>query len=206
MSEYDKLCWSETMSGCRFDPHDDHPQFTLVDLVWGCARAQRYAGQFRADVEHYSVAEHQVLMARHVMAGRRAAELSIEELLDARSAATHDLTEGLYSDLIRPLKKGFPEYVAAEERFARDIARRYLLPYPMRPRVKELDSRIIRDERLQAMNPSPNTWATDALEPLGVELQFWSPRRAAQELSDLLAELRVGHGAGPMGLTQVGPR
>jgi uncharacterized protein len=188
--------WMETLSGRKFSPFDEDPDFELRDLVWGVARAQRYAGQFKEEVEHYSVAEHQVLMARWLMARERhtfdlgMAPGEFKEVV--RCAATHDLPEGLLLDMVRPIKRHDAFYRQAEARFSGAIARRYGLLHPMHVIVKELDNRILVDERAQAMNPSGNHWGSiDGQEPMGITLQFWSPRRAAKELFDLLDELGV---------------
>jgi 5'-deoxynucleotidase YfbR-like HD superfamily hydrolase len=114
--------WMETLSGRRFSPFDDEPDFELRDLVWGVARAQRYAGQFKEDVEHYSVAEHMVLMARWLMARERHRfdlDMDAGQFKEVvRCAATHDLPEGLLLDMVRPIKRHDAFYREAEARFA----------------------------------------------------------------------------------------
>lgn len=186
--------WLETFSGRRFNPFDPEPDFELRDLVWGCARAQRYNGQFKEEVEHYSVAEHQVLMARWMM-DQSPADFGMTSgpfIWAIRTAACHDLQEGLIGDMVRPLKRNDQFYKDAEDHLSAALARRYGLQFPLPPVVKWLDNRILVDERAQAMNPSSNHWGSiEGLEPMGITLQFWSPRRAAQELFDLLEELGV---------------
>lgn len=177
--------WMETFSGRRCNPLDEAPDCALDDLIWGTARACRYAGQLREGVEIYSVAEHQVLLTRWAAA---ALPLDARAL---RTLALHDATEGIMGDMIRPLKRLFPAFGAAEARFYSRLARRFDLIDPLPEWLHRLDSRVIRDERAQALNPSGNRWTTDALEPLGVTLQFWLPSRAAAEYRRLLAELDV---------------
>lgn len=186
--------WMETQSGCKFNPFDEEPQFTLSDLVWGVARAQRYNGQFKEEVEHYSVAEHLVLMTRHHISTLPAWATTVEGATrqTLRTMACHDLQEGLIGDMVRPLKRSDAFYQAAEDRMCAVLARRYQLQFPLPRIVKELDNRILVDERAQAMNPSSNNWGSiEGLQPLGITLQFWSPRRAAAELFELLDLLGV---------------
>lgn len=185
--------WLETISGKRFNPFDPEPELSLRDLVWGCARMPRYNGQFKEEVDHYSVAEHLVLLTRKLAEDLPAWvwEYEGENRKLLRTAACHDLQEGVIGDMVRPLKRSDPFYCKAEDALCVVLARRYDLSLPLPARVKEFDNRILVDERRQAMNPSPNSWAIDGLEPIGVELQFWSPRRAAAELFDLLDKLGV---------------
>lgn len=189
MSEPVTTVWMETLSGHRFDPVAEEPEYHLHDLIWGCARECRYAGQIRTDVEHYSVAEHQTHMTRWAM--RHFPAMPREYL---RSCAMHDLHEGLIKDMTRPMKKRNPEFCRMEDDFNAKVARRFGFIFPTPEWVKNLDNRILVDERAQAMNPSGNTWASDGLTGLGVRLQFWSPSRAAREYAVLLGELGVGDG------------
>lgn len=186
--------WLETLSGRRFNPFDPEPDFELRDLVWGCARTPRYNGQFKEEVEHYCVGEHLVLMTRWLLSQNPAdfGLTPVELRQMARTAAGHDLQEGLVGDMVRPLKRNDPYYRAAEDKLSAVLARRYGFQFPLPPLVKWLDNRILVDERAQVMNPSGNDWGSiDGLEPLGITLQFWSPRRAASELFGLLEELEV---------------
>lgn len=192
--------WLETFSGKRFAPLSDDPQYSLKDLVWGCARECRYGGQIKDSVDHYSVAEHLCLMYDHVVAG-----LPGEDVLRLQQAVAdgtpdvfltwlktliaHDLPEGLLRDMVRPMKKHDTFYRKVEAKLWGHMASKYGLFLTMSDGIKDLDDRILVDERRQALNPSGNTWFTDSLEPLGVELKFWSPRQAAAELFARLEEL-----------------
>lgn len=196
MGQYQTTAWMETMSGRRFNPTEANPQVDLKDMMWGVARFPRYNGQFSEEVEHFSVAEHLVLLVRHYMAtyhpGKRIEDLKPHELKELRTLAMHDIQEGVIGDMTRPMKKVVPQFGEVEDQFCRALAVRFDLIFPLPGWVKDLDNRIIADERRQAMNPSGNSWAADELEPLGVELQFWSPRRAYKELREVYLQLGLG--------------
>lgn len=64
-----------------------------------------------------------------------------------------------------------------EVRIEQAVADKYSLMYPFPQEVRELDTRILMDERAQAMEPSNNVWGVVA-DPLEVELQFWDPPTA----------------------------
>lgn len=188
--------WLETNTGHKFNPFSESPvpDYSLKDLVWGVSRACRYAGQIRDEVDHFSVAEHTVLLTRWVWATRYGSQpfhqLTYDERKDLRTAAGHDLGEGLLTDMVRPIKKQMPEYRLVAGKFDEKLARRYDLHLLMPDWLREADNRILRDERAQVMNPSANRWGQDGLEPLGVEVNFWSPRTAYFFLSQLLRALR----------------
>lgn len=188
--------WMETQSGLAFAPLDEDPQYALADLVWGCARMCRFAGQISPEHEHYSVAEHLVLLTRWLM---QTDDPEIVELMPdtpaecrrvLRTLAAHDLQEGLVQDMVRPMKRQDPFYRKVEDRLSAHMARRWDLIFPLPSVVKLIDNRALVDERAQALRPSGLHWGSiEGMKPLGIELQFWSPRRAAEELFRLLEEL-----------------
>lgn len=191
--------WMETVTGLRFAPLDEDPQYSIYDLIWGCARACRFAGQISAEHEHYSVAEHLVLLTRWLMTVDREGDPEVAALMPetpeacrrvVRTMVAHDLQEGLLQDMVRPLKRQDPFYRRAEDRMCAHMARRWDLAFPLPEVVKLIDNRALVDEREQAMNPSGLHWgAIDGMKALGIELQFWGPKRAARELLALLHEL-----------------
>ena len=194
--------WAETLTGLQFNPAHEHPQFELADLVWGCARICRYGGQIKPGDFHYSVLEHQYLMTMHALAKWfGATDLSTIYMLpelarrEMRTVAMHDLPEGLIGDMVRPLKKQLPSYCTLEDSFAAKVARRYDCLHPMPAWVKDLDNRILVDERKQVMSRSMNIWASDTLQPLGVQINFWKPADAVAIYCGLLQALGVREAA-----------
>lgn len=196
MGEYHTTAWMETQRGLRFNPTDPNPQVSLKDMMWGVARIPRYNGQFREDVDHFSVAEHLVLLVRFFMRtvypGRQLSDLTPSQLKEVRTLAMHDIQEGVIGDMTRPMKKLVPQFGEVEDMFCRKLATRFDLIFPLPAWIKSLDNRIIADERRQAMRPSPNKWAADDLDPLGVTLEFWTPRQAYQRLRDVYLQLDLG--------------
>ena len=184
MSETD---WFETASGQMCDPHAEEPAYTAGDLILGMARTCRFGGQLRNDVEFYSVVEHCWLLTTYAF--KHVPNLGYREL---RTLAMHDAAEGIIGDIIRPLKRVLPDYRYIEEKIEADVARRFDLIYPWPDFVKELDTRILKDEREQVMcTAAGNKWAVDDLEPLGVKCRGWPPFIAVNHYHQLLIVLGV---------------
>lgn len=193
--------WMQTCSGRRFNPTDENPDYTLKDLLWGNARECRYAGQLSDEVDFYSVAEHQVLMTEYFIREYHPTHVPVElgglgpqnlprwAKQEARTVAMHDAHEGLLKDMTRPMKKVCPDFCELEERFAKHVARRYDLIWPLPDWLKTLDNRILVDERLQLMVKTDDVWASDHLKPLGITVQQWTPRVAYWKYLQLLRQL-----------------
>lgn len=194
--------WMETQSYRRFEPTGENPDYSIRDMVWGCARMCRFAGQIREEHEHYSVAEHLVLLFDYYMTQwDKKTALAIQDAVERqnwnfyalrfmRTLVTHDLQEGLIGDMVRPMKRQDPIYRRIEDRLSAHMAKRWSLVFPLPREVKFLDNSILVDERAQAVGISSNDWGSiEGMEPLGVELKFWSPRKAAQELFQRLEEV-----------------
>lgn len=170
--------WMQTHSGLAFWPLDPRAdEIAIEDIAHGLSMQCRYGGHCLA---FYSVAEHCVLMASKAPAGLELATLM------------HDGSEAYLADVIRPLKRHLANYKTIETEVERLIAQRFGLPFPMPPEVKRLDEAIVADEKEQAMAPAPLPWAEwdNATAPLGVTLQFWSPREAKRQF--LAAFYRYG--------------
>jgi uncharacterized protein len=171
--------WMQTYTGRAFWPLDPRPdEIDIMDIAHGLGMACRYGGH---TIRFYSVAEHCV----HI-ANAAPDHLKLPALL-------HDASEAYLSDVIRPIKRHLAGYKAIEVELERCIAERFALPWPMPPEVKRLDEAIIADEKAQVMNPEPmpfpvTTW--EAVEPLGVTIQFWKPAKAKFEF--LTTFLRYG--------------
>lgn len=158
--------WMQTASGGQFWPLDPQPEdISIEDIAHALSMICRFGGHC---LRFYSVAEHSVLLAR------------IAEPRDRLWALLHDAPEAYILDMVRPLKNYMPGYAEHEARIERAVAWRFGLFFGIPESVKQLDLRILTDERQQNMAPAPQPWSTDT-EPLGVELQFWAPDRAKRE-------------------------
>jgi len=162
--------WAQTASGRMFYPLDPRPEEIFIeDIADGLARLCRYGGQIRRDVEHYSVAEHSVCLARYFAArGERAL---------ARWALLHDAGE-LFGEMIRPIKSATPDYRAIEARIMAAVCDRFGLPRDEPREVKQADLRILLDERDAVMATPPAPWDVDGLEPLGAVILCYSQAMA----------------------------
>lgn len=161
--------WMETYTGRRFFPLAPRAEDVAIeDIAHALSLQCRYAGHCRW---HYSVAQHAVLVSWFVPPE------------DALPALLHDAAEAYLCDLPRPLKQGMPEYRAAELQVEKAIAARFGLRLPWPLSVRAADNRILLDEKRALFPDTPNLWAADSFQPLGVTIEDWSP--AAAELAFL---------------------
>jgi len=183
--------WMEVASGTRFYPLDPRAsEVHLSDVASSLAKQCRYNGHTRF---FYSVAEHSVLMADWLFREYGDPLLAYQGLM-------HDAPEAYLGDMVRPLKRNMPAFVAAELPVWQTIVEAFPVlrrkglsqdlaapgPYGLDARVHQADNRILVDERAQVMRPSSNPWGIDHLEPLGVTIEGWHPGDA--ESNFLFAE------------------
>lgn len=170
MEKYRGAEWIETYTGIQFYPARPRVQdVNVFDIGHALAYKCRYNGH---TADYLSVAEHCVTLAMYARHSGLPVATQLQLLM-------HDGAEAYLPDIPRPIKHLFPDIIRMEhavDRVVRDWAG---LPHDLPPEVKEFDSRVIRDERSQAMlRGSGLKWKTDELEPLGVELSFWHPETA----------------------------
>lgn len=151
----------------RFYPFDPTPADTRIeDIAHGLAHSARYNG---AGKRYYSTAEHSVLIANWIWWHASAA--------DALCGLLHDAPEPLsgFGDVLRPVKDRAPIIKETEtDIWRKAVAPAFGLPQELPAIVHEADSRIIADEMSQNMIEMDPGYRN----PLGVELQFWSPGEA----------------------------
>lgn len=161
--------WMETFTGKQFYFMRPTPEMIDVeDIAHALGKLCRYGGHTR---RFYSVAEHCVHLAKWVIRQGGDAQLALEALM-------HDASEGYLVDMPRPIKAKLSQYKAIEDVLSQAIALKFGLTYPNRHIIHEADSRILVDERAQAMSKSGNEWGIDGLTGLGVTLHFWTPEEA----------------------------
>jgi hypothetical protein len=167
----------QTWSARQFWPLDARPdEVHIEDIAHSLSLQCRYAGHCK---RFYSVAEHSVLIANWIWWHGSAA--------DALCGLMHDATEAYLVDMPRPVKRSMHEYRMHEAALWKVIAARYSLPEVMPDVVHDADNRIIADE---LVNMAPMAWHAKHSDPLGVELQFWSPEEAEAAFLETFASLR----------------
>lgn len=166
--------WIQTFSGRQFWPIDPRPEdIEIEDVAHALSMLCRYGGHCR---RFYSVAEHSVLLSRHVAP------------TNALWALLHDASEAYLVDVPRPIKPSLGGYLEAEAVISAAICERFGLDVEMPPEVKAADTAILMDERLQNMAFAPVRWSTDGL-PLGIQLNYWPPKKAEYEFLARFAAL-----------------
>ncbi len=169
--------WIEVRSGRKFFFERPDPSSILIEDIAGSLSTKcRYNGHVKRGL-WYSVAEHCVVMTRWAREHYGVAPAQ----RDLRAVLMHDASEAYYPDVPRPVKHKMPDFQRMEHALDGHLASRFDIPFPKAKWIKDLDTRILVDERAQVMNPSKHDWGTDGLEPLGIELPCWEPMRAEDE-------------------------
>lgn len=169
--------WMQTHSGRAVYPMDLRPEdICIEDIAHALSMQCRYNGH---SLRFYSVAEHCVLIARHL---RKVSDYM------ALNGLLHDATEAYLADVPRPVKPFLPGYKEAEQRAHEAIAEAFGIQLALPLAVHDADNRILHDERIQNMARSERDWGLAGVR-LGVTLQFWAPERAKAEFLGLFEEL-----------------
>ncbi|WP_367354166.1 hypothetical protein [Agrobacterium pusense] len=173
----------QVFSGRKYWPMDPRPhEVHIEDVAHSLAMQARYAGHC---IKFYSVAEHSVLIARH-LAAKHAPEVALAGLL-------HDAPEAYCVDIPRPLKPYLTNYRAIEQDNWLAIAARFGLSKELPREVHDADNRIIADE---LVNLREMPWhARYAGKELGVKLRYWSPEEAELEFLATFDALMAGRAA-----------
>lgn len=170
-TQANKNAWIQTFTGAAFSPLAPRSEdIRLEDIAAALSKMCRYAGHC---IRFYSVAEHSVLVAEAAPDWCK---------LDA---LLHDASEAYLVDIPRPLKPHLVNYVEIENNLMAEIADRFGTLWPLPHEVKQLDARIIADERAQnmvQMNVSADEWGSD-VEPIGCSLKYWTPEEAQAQFT-----------------------
>lgn len=174
--------WVETYTGVAF--YFNKPTVEMIKLA-DVAHALAYLCRYNGHSKHfYSVAEHSYHMAQWLLDEGYSVKTALTGLL-------HDVAEAYIGDMPRPIKVTMPNFKAMEARIEAVAKDRFDIIYPFPHIIKQLDSRILNDERGQVMQKSEHEWGTDSLEPLGVEIQFWDPFYAESQFLSMAYKLGV---------------
>lgn len=158
-------------SGGYFDyDNPENSPVMIEDIARGLANTCRFGGQCP---QFYSVAEHSVLMARHLFAAHGS---SI-----AYNALMHDAAEALIGDIPKPMKEILPDYQALERRVELFLSTAFQYPRKKGEIVAEWDIRMLAAEQIQVMGNSHEWHHTYGRSPAPVKIEFWSPERACVE-------------------------
>lgn len=165
----DDLTWMTTVSGKRIDfrfPH--HSDLVIRDIAHSLGMKCRYNGH---STMFYSVAEHCVHVAEYIeMYGGDA---------EAYHALLHDADEAYLPDLPRGLKNLIPGYLEIEARFRQEIAFAFSTRSTVSALIKDVDTRIVVNEKAVLFPPNRTPADPVYAEPLeNIEIIGWTPREA----------------------------
>jgi 5'-deoxynucleotidase YfbR-like HD superfamily hydrolase len=157
--------WIQTYTGRAFpifDPQED--DIDIRDIAHALSQICRFTGHTR---EFYSVAQHSVLVSKHVPP-----ELALQALL-------HDAPEAYIGDMNRPLKHsglmdGFKD---VEDVLWKAIANAFGVPQEMDAKVKAADNRALFSEQRDLMGRVPKPWK-DPVEPYEEAIVPLGPKEA----------------------------
>lgn len=141
--------------------------FTIVDIARGLSNCARYAGQTD---DHYSVAQHSVLLAEKLPPKYR-----LQGLL-------HDAPEFVLGDPCRDVKQMLPDYKVLETRLHSAICRKFRINPDFPGIIKQYDTIICADET-DYFFPQRQICPPTA-KRLGVKIEPMQPREAFQMFMD----------------------
>ena len=179
--------WFQTYTGKQFYILDPRPEdFCIEDVAHALSNQCRYNGHTD---RFYSVAEHSIILALYVLNNVR--QYPNPQWV-AYKMLMHDGVEAYISDIPRPVKNSIPELEAAELLVELVYAKKFRTSAKLCPPFKELDKRIVVDEKRALMVAgSDHVWEPyNRLVPLGVEIVGLVPEVAERRFLDLYAALR----------------
>jgi uncharacterized protein len=160
--------WIETSSGRMVYPLAPHPdQIVFADIAHALSRQCRFNGHINA--EHYSVAEHSILVAQLV---------SPENKL---WALLHDASESFLGDMVNPLKIDMPDFREAERRMQEVIYRKYGLEGEMPEEVHRADMVVLANEREVLFNNHDLQWHLPYSADPSIAIRCLPPNQAREE-------------------------
>jgi len=165
-----------TFTGRSFFPLDPRPEDISIDDIGHALSLQcRFAGH---TTTFYSIAEHCYHLSLFVPPE------------DALWALLHDASETWIHDISRPVKNLLGEpYKRIENNIMQAVCTKFHLPFEMPASVKEMDNRILGDERDTLMQPSDNFPWPDTGKRIGVRIQCFPPEAAYKHFMRRFNEL-----------------
>ena len=166
--------WMQTASGRKVYVMSPRAEDVFIwDIAHALARICRFGGHVKC--EHYSVAQHSVLVSRTC------------DPENALVGLLHDAAEAYIGDVVRPLKYSLPKYRELEVKWNRAIQRRFRLGGRLTTLTEDVavaDKRLLSTERRDLMSDGPQheLWnlredpLKETIEPWDVvhsETAFW---------------------------------
>lgn len=134
--------WTKTYTGKTFEYCYVTPDsFDILDIAHSLARICRWAGH--VDCEHYSVAEHSIIISDYAY---RQTEDWYERYPIALAGLLHDAAEAYTNDIPRPYKMLIPDLKAYENYLTEAIFEHFGIPWAHYGFVKKYDTRIMANE------------------------------------------------------------
>jgi hypothetical protein len=149
--------------------------FTIEDIAHGLSNVCRFAGQC---TRFYSVAQHSMLVSRHVPPEH------------AYAGLMHDAAEALIGDVSKPLKGILPDYRALERRIEAAVFARFNVPNPLPAEVKRMDVVMLATEQHALMPDREGRSFAGGHAALDIEVPPMGPRKAKALFLRRYADLR----------------
>ncbi len=169
------MTWILTNSGKQFHFDKFNPDdVCLQDIAHALSYQCRYNGHGHA---FYSIAEHSMNIASYIM--EEAIRLGKDEQGKklVKQALLHDAAEAYCGDMVHPLKMLMPAFKQYEEELMGNILAKYGCSRKLAKKVKELDTRIMLNEKRVLFPANTPRWELeDQWEPLpGVVIHCFTP-------------------------------
>lgn len=170
------MSWIQTARGEKFDFLNPVRAYH-EDVAHALSHICRYNGHTR---RFYSVAEHSYWVSLYVP--QRYALIGL----------LHDAHEAYVGDITTPLKRLIPDYKAMEQRAWECVAESFGIPVEVPQEVKDIDLRIVQNERKGLLGVAPEPWVDliENAEPLpNLQLEFWDPETARKKFMERFIRL-----------------
>ncbi len=177
------MTWMQTYTGKRFNLlNPKASDIDIVDIAHALSRICRFTGH----CEHYSVAQHSVIVSQHVAGGNALAGL----MHDAHEAYVGDVSSPMKRAIVeRMLEAGGTYDTSIETDIIIAIRDRFCIGSVDGQSVKQADLRALMTEARDIMGGQRGgDWGVDAI-PLPIRIVPWSANRAKEEFLKRTAEL-----------------